>query len=67
MPVVVPSTTKAWTTSVSGVGGDEVETDQALPFRGGLQKGCQCHPPSAPCSGPEGAPVPVAAALSPRG
>ena len=48
-------------------GGGEVETDQALPFRGGLQKGCQCHPPSAPCSGPEGAPVPVAAALSPRG
>ena len=67
MPVAVPSTTKAWTTSVSGVGREEVETGQALPVHGGLQTGPECHPPSAPCSGPEGAPVPVTATLSPPG
>lgn len=50
MPAAVPSTTKAWTTSVSGVGWDGVEMGKALhfPFCGGLQKGPQCHLLSPP-------------------
>ena len=41
MPAAVPSTTKAWTASVSAV-----ETGRAVrfPFGGGFQKGPQCRP-----------------------
>lgn len=47
MPVTVPSTMKAWATSVSGAGGVEMGEAPSFPFRGGLQKGC-----SAICSVP---------------
>lgn len=49
--------------------GGEVEMGGALhfPFRGGLQRDSECHLPSPSCSGPAGAAIPVAAALSPCG
>lgn len=48
MPVAAPSTTKAWTASVSAA---ETGGPAPPPFGGGLRKGLQCcpsHPPAVP-------------------